>query len=64
MGSKLRPLKFLFLISSVCILMASCEDDPILAPKGQTTGGSYGRMSFPDSTIKAIISERENPQVF
>jgi hypothetical protein len=39
---------FLFLL----VFITSCEDDPIVEPQKSkgSSGGSYARLSFPDST--------------
>ena len=44
--------------------LVSCEDDPILEEIEQkSTGGSYGKMSFSDST-EYHLSPEENPELF
>ncbi|MFN3403754.1 MAG: hypothetical protein ACK40G_06640 [Cytophagaceae bacterium] len=46
----MRKNLLIFLILG--FFMSSCEDDPIVEPATDTGGskGSYGRLSFPDST--------------
>ncbi|MGZ5245252.1 MAG: hypothetical protein ACXWD4_15130 [Bacteroidia bacterium] len=64
MGCYLKHLGVLFLICAG-FTFTSCEDDAIIAPKGQTAAGSYGRMSFPDSSkAPVIIISSDNPEVF
>lgn len=46
------------------LLLQGCEDDPILAPtEDNSGGGSYGNMS-PLSVPGAVESLRSNPELF
>ncbi|MFT6851257.1 MAG: hypothetical protein ACJATA_002078 [Sphingobacteriales bacterium] len=52
------------LVLALPLTLVSCEDDPILEEIDiRTKGGSYGKMSFSDSTEYAINPE-ENPELF
>lgn len=57
----------LLMISALAAL-SGCEDDPLLeGPPAATSGGSYGRLSMPDSTGKyapAPIGHDGNTAVF
>ena len=57
----------LLMISSIAVF-AGCEDDPILeGPPGSNSGGSYGRLSMPDSTgsySPAPVQHEGNTAVF
>jgi hypothetical protein len=48
----------------VLLLLQGCEDDPILEPTGDDSGGgSYGKMS-PLSTPQSAELRRVNPETF
>ena len=54
-------------VALIIFTAVSCEDEPLLEPNTQTSGGgSYKRMTFPDTNQNSIIhySEKNNPEVF
>lgn len=61
-----HQIKLLGILLFVCagFTFTSCEDDAIIAPKGQAAAGSYGRMGFPDSSKAPVFINNSNPEVF
>lgn len=58
------PLRAALLLLFVGLLLPGCEDDPILDPTGDDSGGgSYGRMSTLSSRRPAEI-RGTNPVIF
>ncbi len=73
----LRLRTTLGLIAIGTLLLQGCEDDPVLGPTNEETGGgSYGRMFFvapvhagvasvePAATNEAPAASRTNPTIF
>lgn len=70
MSHNLKKIKAILCGPLLCLVLilpltlVSCEDDPILEEIDmRTKGGSYGKMSFSDSTEYKINPE-ENPELF
>lgn len=61
---KRHPLRVVLLVAVGLILLQGCEDDPILEPTGdESGGGSYGKMA-PLSSSGPRGSQVPNPEVF
>ena len=65
-----NTLQYIFMALALVLLLlvSGCEDDPILEePPQESPGGSYGKMSFPDSNARKkddILELKENPETF
>jgi hypothetical protein len=63
-----RAIVLSLLMLSALTGLSGCEDDPLLeGPKNGATGGSYGRLSMPDSNgryLPAPVHHDGNTAVF
>lgn len=64
-GHRVRlPFPAVLLLLCAALLLPGCEDDPILEPTGdESGGGSYGIMS-PLSAKQPAESRESNPEIF